>query len=459
MGFIGTPSEYNAIITDAMTLEPLVYLPWSMGKWQRARSRISQADVFVAQEDGGIETTRAIKLEPWNQLLRIERDGEFVWDGPITSWSSPTRSAPGQKPGFTLRAHDRAALTMKRVVGSDINASIRTNIATLFRDLLISGDLGTAVDPYTFNVPAASEFMSTYSYNAGGTEYTYSSMAVDREYRVSRLERLFDVLTELAELGLITFVQVVDKMWVNEITLRNLLGDAFARPVLSEATVLSTPGVEVDGLGMANKVYAGTQGQGKAGFPTVADCTFFASTYVDGTLEMGFASPRSGQTDEASSTYSSPLSVAAAAEAARAAAPTVTIEQVPLAPTFGSPAMESSLANLVPGVIFGMNFSETSRFNVPFVGVNPEYRYWYTASIFGVPPTPEPRYAYMFTPVSSAAIDQVRLEQLDVSFSSEKGSIVEDVSASLVPYASWDGTVPPNWPVDLPPRGPNLYLE
>lgn len=459
MPSLGVPYEYEAVITDGLTGETITMLPWSKIKWQRARNKVSQAEAFVAIADGGMSVMREAPPRPWNTLLSIQRNGSVVWDGPVTSWSRPSRSGPGQPPGFTIRAHDRLALLMRRLVGADITATSRSSMGTLFRDLLVSGDLGGANDPYTFVLPSQSDFMNTFSFNSAGTEFSYASIAADREYRVARLERLFDVISELAELGLITFTQAADKMWVNEVTLRNLLGGGGSRPVLSEATTLAVPGVEGDALGMSNKVYAGTQSQGKAGFPTVADCTFFASTYVQGTLESGYASSRSGQTDEASATYSSPLSVAAAGEAARSAAPSVTIERTPLAPSFGCPAMDVTLSNLVPGIIVDVDYAESVAFDVPVVSVNPEYRYWYTASIFGVPPTPEQRFAYMFTPVSSDEIRLARLEQLDVGVDSTDGPIVETVDASFTPYAEWDGTVPPNWPVDRPPRGPNLYLE
>ena len=120
-------------------------------------------------------------------------------------------------------------------------------MGTLFRDLLVSGDLGGANDPYTFVLPSQSDFMNTFSFNSAGTEFSYASIAADREYRVARLERLFDVISELAELGLITFTQAADKMWVNEVTLRNLLGGGGSRPVLSEATTL-TENLEVHNL-------------------------------------------------------------------------------------------------------------------------------------------------------------------------------------------------------------------
>lgn len=448
MARLGVPQEYNAVICDAMTEEPLVYLPWSSINWQRVRNRLSIASVFVADSDGGIECCGSMGgLRPWNQMLRIERDGEFVWDGPLTSWGRSSITHRGTtKHGYTLGAHDRFALASRRLVGGDITATVSTSTGALFRQLLVDGALGTVNDPYQFNVPALAEFLNTQEVNAAtGVPGQFAGISVDREYRIARMERVMDCISELADLGVITFTQQVGRLWVNEVTLREHLGPRGLRPVLGEATTIGIPGVQVDGLGVTTVAYAGSQGQGKYGFPTITTCDIFQGVYVQGTLELGVAVLR-GSWESGGVSYSAPIDVASAVVAARAATPTLTIEQTALAPAFNA-----DIADLVPGVVMDLAYSETCAFGVPFVGITPEFRYWYTRDIGGM--IFIDLSSYLLTPTYTPEIRAARLEQLDVNVVvDDDGAWSEQVMASLTPYADWDGTVPANWPIDFPPH-------
>ncbi len=93
MATLAHPEEYEAIIVNSRTQLSMLHLPWSSITWQRVKNEVSVGQVTVAQANGGIECCGVIGgLFPWVQTLRIERNGEAVWDGPITGWSTQSGS-------------------------------------------------------------------------------------------------------------------------------------------------------------------------------------------------------------------------------------------------------------------------------------------------------------------------------------------------------------------------------
>lgn len=436
---IGKPEEYVARIVDSATQEHLVDLPWSQIKWQRVESDSSEGSVFIAEDDGGIECCGEIGgLMPWSQMLQIERDGRSVWDGPILGWGRPGITQPDSPRGVTIRARDRFWLSVKRNVGFNITGT--QTPAYVFFHLLNGAGFGGGLDPFPFAVPAATAFLAT-------------SDKVDREYKVDRLERVYDCVKELVEKGQIFFTMVNNTLYVNEPAVRGLLGGAGVRPKLSDETVVGIPGIDVDGSNQITTAYGGASSEGKNGFPVVSTQTPFAGVYQNSLLEGSINVDRSQVANPLIlGSETSSLDIDTAVFAARNASPAFTMEQLRL-----SPALEVDIMDLLPGVVFDIDFESTCAFNVPFMGVEPIYRYWYTQPVgpgqfFDV-------YAWMATPVYSDTVAMARLSQLDVTVTKSSSGWEEEILASLGPTAEFT-YLPAGWIDPYPdPTRASLHLD
>lgn len=471
MALLGTPDEYNAIIADGTTLEPLAYLPWSSLAWQRSRNKITQGEAFISEADLGVYSSgRSLlsSLRTWNQLLRIERNGSIVWDGPITGWGPTTiRSRGGDKFGVTIRAFDRWVISQKRLIGGDLQMFWPGgywplppspypipfgpfgggNIAWAL--MIAAGLFDTPSElPYAITLPGRTDFPSGLGrLESTGVEPNYFvTLPLEREWRTLRLERLSDAWDELGNLGYLSYAQVVDKLWVNDQTMRATLGGGGVRPVLSENTCFNTLAVNVDGLPQATAAYVGRQGTGKTGYARVSTATTVPFTQVVGLLETGAALQQADDRGDNASGWPTGADLQAQNSLYRRAAPDITIEQVALRPTFGSPSLSADLSNLVPGVVVDLDFPETSGTGVAFVDVIAVDRLWCYSINYG-----ENLYGTLLTPVYDTSISKARIEQLDVTVEAGDGGIIETMNASLVPWADWDGHSPPaSW---LEPQG------
>lgn len=462
MGVLGKADEYNVVIVDSASQEPLAHLPWSKIEWQRARNKVTRASAFIATEDLGVyQNGRALvsSLRTWNQMMRIERNGHTVWDGPITGWGrAAVRTRHGDaKFGISITAWDRWVISMKAIIGGDFASDSAVGAYWPLPPLplpiptMIGG--GTAIPwaliyasglydtpstvPWPITLPAREDFSSGFGRlrTTGVNQTFHISTPLERVYRTARLERLDSALDELCGFGYLSYAQVVDKLWVNDLTMRTVLGGSGDRPTLSENTCLNTDGIQVDGFDQATVVYFGGQSTGKAGFANVTAGTPLPYTFVSGTLEAG--TPIQAATERGESTVPTGAEIQARAALVRKGAPAVTIEQLVLAPTFGSPSMRDDLSNLVPGVVVDVNFPETSGLDIPFVDVILQDRQWgYSTVLSGFID------GVLLTPVYETSITKVRLEQFDVTVDAVDGPMAETFAASTVPYADWDGHQP-----------------
>lgn len=387
MPVIGQPEDYQAVIVNSATSEPKFYLPWSSINWQRVRNEVSVASVTVAQANLGVTCCDILdNLMGWEDSLRIERNSAIVWDGPIAGLK------PGSNGDVTLRASDRFAISMKRLVGAH-----RTLVSTpnqIIRQLISDGAIGNpSFDPYPLTISSPAT--------------TVESMT--REYFVERLERIYDCIKEVCENSSTGyFCCVTNTVHTNEATITDALGSHTSGlcPILSEQTTIGIPAVDIDFLGMATITYAGASGAGISGFLLRQTSIAAQNIFLNSILEQAAPSSRTGEATD--------LSLLAGRAAAEHAAPQATVEQAQLAPTFGSEFMRADLSNLIPGVQFRVDYETSCGFNFPVS----EYRE--TAGVPGL--------AYLL------AIVGVRLDQLDVTASrSEGGGIDEKISASCRP--------------------------
>lgn len=467
MGTLGTPYEYNLVIVDAASQEPLAYLPWSSISWQRTRNKVSMAEGFVAVEDIGVyQSGKSLvsALRTWNQMLRVERNGATVWDGPLIGWGFASKRIRGKdRFGLSIKALDRWVISQKLLIGGDM--TFLGNGTGGYWPLPPSplpipwgpfggGDVAYMLMyaaglfdspsqlPYPITLPAKADFPSGLGVKVDGSNGgNWPCLPMEREWRTARLERLSDSIDELSGFGYISYAQVVDKLWVNDATIRNVLGAKGDRPALNEQTALSTLGLQVDGLDQITVAYAGRQGTGKSGFAKVSVADVLPFTPVVGLLEGGFVLDntfdRGDNTDGAY--YPTNGDMQAQVQLYRRGVPAITIEQIPLAPSFGSPTMNDDLSNLLPGAIVDLDFPEQSGLNIPFLDVIMQYRKWcfdfsQSADLYGD----------LLTPVYETSITKGRIEQMDVTVSVDDGAMTEEFRAQLVPWADWDGHSPPD---------------
>lgn len=379
MATLGTAEEYEAVLVDPLTQEPLVYLPWSKISWSRVRNDVSSARFTVSGEDGGVECCGPIGgLSPWNQMMRIERNGAIVWDGPVTGWSENNGV-------LDIRAYDRSILTQFRLVGEYIFLENTTPNAVL-QALLTAAAIGVpAFDPYTLTVVS------------GGAE----AEVITREYRVERLERVYDCMKEVVDATTTGFFTTIgSEIYLYEAEIRGLCHPSVGESaVLSEQTTSGRPNIDVDGMTMATRGYAGGNGTGVTGFPLVGFSDEFEGVYTPAVLEKASAESRTGnQTD---------LDLIASRIAAETATPSFTFERIRLNQNFGSDVMPADWSSLIPGIRVVVDFEDTCAFQVPMV----EYY-----EIAGSP---------FFS--STETIQQARLDELEVSVSRAEGNGLDEI--------------------------------
>lgn len=344
MATIGCASEYEAAIVNSSTQIPIKYLPWSQIKWDRRRNQISMGEVTIAGTSGGIECCNwEGGLFPWSQMLRIERNGSVVWDGPVTGW---TVSNDGS---VTITANDRFILTQKREVATYRYYDGLTNASTpnaIIRALVSDGNIGNiAYDPYTVTVVSASA----------------EDERISREYLVERLDSIFACIDDIVQNTFTGYYCAVgSNVYVYEPTARFACGNVLGEPGLriGEDTTIGRPSVTVDGLGMATTVYVGSSGQGVSGYPVIGVNSQFLGVYLSSLLEKATGESRVGDSADGQR--------AAARLSVSSATPAVNIERIRVNENFGSPKLLADLSNLLPGAHVKIDYENTCAFNVVF---------------------------------------------------------------------------------------------
>lgn len=471
MGKIGAADEYEAYIYDSKNYVKLTALPWSLMRWQRTRNKISAGSCFIAEDDGGIECCGAIGgLRTWSMMLVIERDGTIEWDGPIIGWGRPSITAPDSPRGVEIRALDRFCLTQHRLVGANrvMPSSFGNSIyiANLQQIMLDANLDNPTYDPWAFHVPRYnSGFDDDFIVDVGlaGDQWNFQNQAqaydMRRELFVDRLDTVYTVVQEIVDTGGLYYCQVGATLHMNEMIVRAWLDDIdpspdatattnydlarVHRPRLDDSTTIDIMGIDVDGNSQATDYFVATAGQGENGFPQIGSANIYGTQFIDGALDLAFNNAQAYTEDPLLSVAENltkathTLSVQAQYEAVQAAAPRFTIEQTRLGPEFGSAAMGDDLLNLVPGVLIDIDTESTCAFDVPMVVLDYWYREFTGSSHNGA--------GYFLTPLAADAVRVAKLEQLDVTVSMTEDGIVEEILASLTPFADWNGELPAGW--------------
>lgn len=342
MAAIGTPSEYVALLKDgSQTLEPtqapVVFdVPWESLAWGRRESDVSAASVVFHADCLTLPA-----LHGWDQELLIFRDGTPVWWGPVTGWSISTDGR------VEIAARDIFAWTKKRLLASafdetdvDVWAFITSRLDELaFFDAVFQP--WARMDPTILHDGVA------------------FGKVITKAYRVNELKTMYELLRELvADFGLFFTAHGINITYDDtQFDLRVPL----SLQHLAEAATLT-----VDASNTAEVLYIAKDSSGAYGY---AD--------VDNYGPLGILDPYATLLQQA--VYQEPPTSGqvhinqrdgrSLTQLARHYAPTVDLEEVVLAPTFGGgTANFDGINDLCPGLTINWMVEELPL-NIPTVVV------------------------------------------------------------------------------------------
>lgn len=386
MGTVGCPDEYEALIVDSASQDTIAFLPWSDISWQRVRNGWSAASVTIAAADGGIECCSVFGgLRPWSQMLRIERNGHNVWDGPIMGWGRPTVDGGGTR-DVTVRARDRGVICDRRFLDATYDYSAGVVDYGTAMAAMLAGSLTSIPFPLVYDGALTGDVATT-------------------AYLVSRLEPVSTILNGIVEQEGEFYTCRRDTLFIFG---EKAMWQTRVPPVLNETTVLSFPQVEVDATDQMTVLFSGGQSAGLSGYPTIVQYDFSATiTPPLGYILHGAGVSLTPQFDDfvflGASLWHGPVD---------RVSPKLTIEAVPISPAFGAVDFDSDLDTLMPGMLLRLGFQDTCAFNVPVVIWERVLRLL----------------------VGSATCDWVRVDQIDVDVKRDDSGLVEDIRLSCVPW-------------------------
>lgn len=215
-------------------------LPVSSCKWDRRLDDTSEATVTLAGLGRSQKCYDAIReAKPWKHELALARDGEIVWQGPITEPQSQGTSG-------SYDARDLSAWWDHRKLRYD-RAYSGVDLATIFQQLTVDA---MTPDPTPNVVVATSD----------------TSILGTRSYLAGQHLLIGPLLRELSDVG-------VDWTVVG----RNVIAGGLVVPTtpivrLNDEHLVAPPGVQLEGLAMANDVtVVGAGGGGQTDAPVFGE--------------------------------------------------------------------------------------------------------------------------------------------------------------------------------------------
>jgi hypothetical protein len=262
---LGCADEYTVIITARDLETYAAQVDFSSLNWSRVLDEISEASVVVPDIFGGLRCNIELgsSIVPWRFGLRIERNGQLVWAGPITTIERPERDGGGAD-FVTISAQDKMAWMTRRTSSNTLNY-VDKDAGYVFKDLI---EEATTLDNL-FNLYCP-DFVTGYT-------MTRDVIPLDFEY-------IGDILDDLARSAVDYFVIGTDLAvqnqsggypagwYVNDGTTTRRLyptPDDFGRyffGLFTDDAYVKRPGYVIDGLSQANDVYVPGADSGEAGF-------------------------------------------------------------------------------------------------------------------------------------------------------------------------------------------------
>lgn len=273
---LGCAEEYVVIITARDLTTYAAEVNWSSISWSRSLDEISEASVTVPDVFGGLRCNIQLgsAIVPWRYGIRIERNGELVWAGPITSIERPVRNGSGTD-YVTISASDKLVWTTRRTATQDMPFT-STDAGDVFRTVL--QDAVSLDNLFDLRCPV---FKTGYT-------MTRNIVALDFEY-------LYDILDDLAR-SAVDFTVIGTELAVqNQSSTGYPMGwyvmrdgeqqllaptpDPYGRYIyglFTDEAWTSRPGWVIDGQSQANNIIVPGADSGEAGFRR-----FWAASDVD----------------------------------------------------------------------------------------------------------------------------------------------------------------------------------
>lgn len=424
MATLGTGNYTVSIVFSADPTQTVGVLPWSKLSWQRVANQPSEAKFTIPHADGGIECCGIFGgLRPWDHMLVIERNNYVVWDGPILGFATDDDG------NVEIRAADRSVLMAHLFIGATRlwpagTAELETILVRILEDI----DFSNSPFGLTFDVDFESYFLPP--------------RPADVDLHAERLDHLDTVIGQIAETTNLYWSCRSDVIQFCEYKARGGLTPEGIIPghplgfdnrwlTLSERTVLTRPRVVMDGTRLATQVLLGGSSSGSNGHAIIATVDLSTAAwylaggdpppYILSTIPGG--GPNLTQFDVES------VQAVAEQTAVEVSTPSLTIEQLQLAPSFGGRQLLPSLDNLLPGTRFNLAFENTCAFSVP------SSRGVYAWSVISG--------GYDYSLAWAGDTMHARLDQLDVDVD-EKGETVKGSFTSTVEVLSGPVTISNN---------------
>lgn len=256
---LGCPEEYSAFVVARDLQTYAANLPWSSISWSRILDDISTASVIVPDVFGGLRCNLELgdAIRPWRFGIRIERNGQEVWTGPITAMERPAGSDYVE-----ISCHDAMIWPARRTVTQDLSYT-DADAGAVFQ--------GVLADAMSLDNPmglAAPDFETTYT-------MTRQVLALDFEYVDAILTELADSAVDYFVLGreLAVYDAGADPGWfVQRDGARTRIAataDTYGRYIyglFTDTAFRIRPGWRLDGMSQSNDVIVPGADSGEAGF-------------------------------------------------------------------------------------------------------------------------------------------------------------------------------------------------
>jgi hypothetical protein len=283
---LGCADDYTVIITARDLETYAAQVDWSTLSWSRVLDEVSAPPVTVPDVFGGLRCNIELgtTVRPWRFGIRIERNGQLVWAGPIVSVERPVRNGAGTD-FVTITAQDKMAWMSKRTI-TDLLAFVGEDAGTVFKSVI---DESTEIDN-VFDL-VCPEFTTGYT-------MTREIVPLDFEYSL-------DILTEIANAA-VDYTVIGTELVVQESASTGIpqgwyalrdgdrqrwapTEDPFGRYIFglfTDEAYDARPGFTLDGYAQGNNIYVPGADSGEAGFRRVwsafdVDPLDGVLTYVD----------------------------------------------------------------------------------------------------------------------------------------------------------------------------------
>jgi hypothetical protein len=254
---------YEVFITGRDYTTVIDAVPYSSINWQRILDDASEAKVVVPDRLGGLRCVAAYGgLVPWRYGIRIERNSQEVWSGPVVGVDRGD-GAPGDVDAVTVSASDVLARYKKRLI-TDTVSYIYTNEDA---GRILAGVLTSSTHAFDrWRMPAPTVLTGT---------------AMSREIKARDFELAWDVLKDLFDAAIDAWVYngrlVVYEPstgWVyvapnGEIALLegpyNDVGE-LVYGLFTDEAFERRPGWSISGMAQSNRAWVPGGDSGEAGF-------------------------------------------------------------------------------------------------------------------------------------------------------------------------------------------------